>query len=109
MTCETMEEALNGTPKVILKDPAAVAFNQELERRGWSRSTSATLQSSLAMTLHEPRHDTHRLASTPLLMVVSENDKTIQTAGNVFSSSWSLSDCKSLKVLAISTHIMGPS
>jgi fermentation-respiration switch protein FrsA (DUF1100 family) len=34
MTCETMEEALNGTSKGILKDSTAVAFNQKLERRG---------------------------------------------------------------------------
>lgn len=79
VTPETMEEATSGTSKAILGDPESIAFNAEMDRRGYTREKLATFQSALAMVLHEPHAVIHRLAPIPLLMVVGDRDRTIPT------------------------------
>lgn len=80
---ESMEEALSGASKAILKDPAAVIFDQEMARRGYTREKLVTLQSSVALVLHEPRAVIHRIAPIPILMVVADSDQTIPISGQL--------------------------
>lgn len=74
---ESLEEALSGTSSAILPDPDAIAFNAEMDRRGYKREKAATLQSALSLVLHEPVAVIHRIAPIPLLMVIGSRDVTI--------------------------------
>lgn len=76
---ETMEEAMSGTSKAILKEPGSILFIQEMDRRRYHRDKMCTMQSAVALVLHEPRNAIHRIGPKPLLMVVAENDTTIPT------------------------------
>lgn len=76
---ETMEEALSGTSQAILPDPDSIAFVAEMDRRGYKHEKTATLQSALALILHEPVAVIHRIAPIPLLMVIGSRDVTIPT------------------------------
>jgi fermentation-respiration switch protein FrsA (DUF1100 family) len=80
---ESMEEALSGASKAILKEPATIIFDQEMARRQYTREKFVTLQSSLALVLHEPRAVIHRVAPAAILMVVAENDITIPAPGQL--------------------------
>ncbi|KAL1595998.1 hypothetical protein SLS60_009689 [Paraconiothyrium brasiliense] len=79
VTPETMEEAMSGTSKAILKDPGAIPFIREVDRRGYHREKMCTMQSAVALVLHEPRRNIHRIGPKPLLMVVADSDATIPT------------------------------
>lgn len=79
ITPETMEEALSGECKAFLKDPGAVTFTKEMDRRLYHRETSCTLQSALALQLHEPCNAIRRIGPRPVLLVLAESDTTIPT------------------------------
>ncbi|KAH7139730.1 Alpha/Beta hydrolase protein [Dactylonectria estremocensis] len=70
------DDVLSGTSKAVLKDPEAVAFIAELDRRGLDYSRVCTLQSLTNTVLHEPQAYIHRISPTPLLMVVADQDVT---------------------------------
>ncbi|KPM44519.1 hypothetical protein AK830_g2008 [Neonectria ditissima] len=75
----SMEELMSGASKAVLKDPGAIAFTEEMQRRGLDWSKFCTVQSVLNTVLHEPMAYIHRISPTPMLMVVSDNDVTTQT------------------------------
>ncbi|WYZ40891.1 hypothetical protein EsH8_IV_001232 [Colletotrichum jinshuiense] len=73
---ESAEHIKTGTSKAVLQDPAALALTDEMTRRGETWSKVATVQSLLNCTMFEPLAFIHRIAPTPLLMVVAEKDIT---------------------------------
>ncbi|KAK7417253.1 hypothetical protein QQX98_004687 [Neonectria punicea] len=73
------EELTSGTSKAVLKDPGAIPFTEEMQRRGLDWSKVCTAQSVLNTVLHEPMAYIHRISPTPMLMVVSDSDVTTQT------------------------------
>lgn len=100
---ETVEEALSGTSTAILPDPEAVEFIAEMDRRGYKREQTATLQSVLALTLHEPIAVIHRIAPIPLLMVIGSRDATIPSHTQLGMYSKAL-EPKTLHVLRNAGH-----
>lgn len=76
----TREEVLSGTSKAVLSDPAALAFTDEMRRRGYVWHNDVTAQSMANCAMFEPLAYVHRIAPTPLLMVVTEKDETTKTS-----------------------------
>ncbi|GJC80638.1 polyketide transferase af380 [Colletotrichum liriopes] len=76
---ESLEHIKTGTSKAVLQDPAALALTDEMTRRGQTWGKLATVQSLLHCSMFEPLAFIHRIAPTPLLMVVAENDVTTPT------------------------------
>ncbi|PVH71920.1 alpha/beta-hydrolase [Cadophora sp. DSE1049] len=60
----------------ILNEAGAVPFTKEMERRGLKWEKFVPLQSMANVAMNEPIAFIHRIAPTPLLMVVAENDVT---------------------------------
>ncbi|KZL86048.1 kda protein in trax-fino intergenic region [Colletotrichum incanum] len=73
---ESLEHIKTGTSKAVLQDPAAVALMDEMTRRGQTWGKLATVQSLLHCSMFEPLAFIHRIAPTPLFMVVAEKDVT---------------------------------
>jgi fermentation-respiration switch protein FrsA (DUF1100 family) len=79
-TTEEEKQAFrNGTSGSVVSDPAVVNFTEELETRGWQWTTDIALQGMAAVELHKPAAFISRIAPTPLLMLVAENDSTTPT------------------------------
>lgn len=75
----SLEELMSGASKAVLKDPEAIAFTEEMQRRGLDWSKVCTAQSLTNTVLHEPIAYIHRISPTPMLMVISDSDVTTQT------------------------------
>ncbi|KAH8664920.1 Alpha/Beta hydrolase protein [Ilyonectria robusta] len=75
----SMEELMAGTSKAVLRDPEAIAFMDEMKRRGMDWSKTCTVQSLTNAVLHEPIAYIHRISPTPMLMIASNSDVTTQT------------------------------
>ncbi|RMZ69310.1 hydrolases of the alpha beta superfamily [Pyrenophora seminiperda CCB06] len=75
----TEEEALSGTCKAVLPDPAGGKFIEEMHRRGYKVERNVTVQSLAYCAMFEPVAYIQRIAPTPLLMVVAEHDVTART------------------------------
>lgn len=74
---EEIQAIRNGTSKLLIADPDQLAFWEEIKSRGWEWTNFATLQGMIATALHEPMAFIHRIAPTPLLMLLGDSDKTI--------------------------------
>ena len=75
----SVEEATNGTSKAVLNDPSTIRFIEEITRRGYTWKNEVTAQSMTNCFLFEPLAYIHRIAPTPLLMVVAGNDRITST------------------------------
>ncbi|VUC38069.1 unnamed protein product, partial [Clonostachys rosea] len=75
----SMDELMSGTSKAVLKDPGALNFTEEMQRREMDWAKTCTAQSLLYAVLHEPMAYIHRVSPTPMLMVISDNDVTTHT------------------------------
>ncbi|KAN0095926.1 alpha/beta superfamily hydrolase [Hyaloscypha variabilis] len=75
----TLEEAESGRSPAILNTAEAFYFMQAMEKAGGEWKNEVTLQSMFNLMVHEPKRFIHRVAPTPLLMVVPENDITVET------------------------------
>ncbi|KAG9229951.1 alpha/beta superfamily hydrolase [Amylocarpus encephaloides] len=75
----TLEEAESGRSPAILNTAEAFGFMQGLETAGGEWKNEVTLQSMFNLMVHEPTRLIHRVAPTPLLMVVPEKDLTVET------------------------------
>ncbi|KAF7557090.1 hypothetical protein G7Z17_g900 [Cylindrodendrum hubeiense] len=75
----SLEELMSGTSTAVLKDPEALQFTEEMEKRGMNWSKACTVQSLANAVLHEPAAYIHRISPTPMLMIVSGNDVVTQT------------------------------
>ncbi|GKT45910.1 polyketide transferase af380 [Colletotrichum spaethianum] len=73
---ESLEHIKTRTSKAVIQDPAAVTLTDEITRRGQNWGKWATVQSLLNCSMFEPLAYVHRIAPTPLLMVVAEKDVT---------------------------------
>ncbi|KAK2024893.1 alpha/beta-hydrolase [Colletotrichum zoysiae] len=76
---ESAEEVANGTSKAVLADPSTIPFMEEITRRGYTWERSVTAQSMANCYLFEPLAYIHRIAPTPLFMVVADNDTVTGT------------------------------
>lgn len=75
----SMEELTSGVSHAVLKDPEALPFTEEMERRGLEWAKFSSLQSLTYTILHEPQAYIHRISPTPMLMIVAEKDIITQT------------------------------
>lgn len=79
-TAESVEEARSGLSRAALPHADIFVFLEEIERRGIVPfENQVTLQSLLNVSNFDPKSFLHRIAPTPLLMVVAENDITVPT------------------------------
>ncbi|KAH7036033.1 Alpha/Beta hydrolase protein [Microdochium trichocladiopsis] len=76
---DTTEEITNGTSKAVLADQSTIAFMEEISRRGYTWDRRVTVQSMANTCLFEPLAYVHRIAPTPLFMVVADNDTVTGT------------------------------
>ncbi|KAK2043974.1 alpha/beta-hydrolase [Colletotrichum somersetense] len=76
---DSAEEVTNGTSKAVLADPSTIPFMEEITRRGYTWERRVTAQSMANCHLFEPLAYIHRIAPTPLLMVVADNDTVTGT------------------------------
>lgn len=72
-------EAGSSSP-AILRGPGVMRFKAELERGGHDADPVATVQSLTHAGLHEPAAFVHRVAPTPLLMLVADGDAVCGTS-----------------------------
>ncbi|KAM5347637.1 hypothetical protein ACJ41O_007461 [Fusarium nematophilum] len=75
----SLEELTSGVSQAVLKDPEAIPFTKEMDRRGIHWSKACTVQSLTYTMLHEPLAYIHRISPTPMLMIVADRDVTTQT------------------------------
>ncbi len=76
---ESLEDARSGRSRAILNSLEAFQFLTETQKLGGDWKNEVTLQSLFNLLSHEPRAFIHRVAPTPLLMVVVDNDETVRT------------------------------
>ncbi|KAM6520292.1 hypothetical protein FSOLCH5_005084 [Fusarium solani] len=99
----SIEELRSGTSKAVLKDPGAIGFTEEMQRRGLDWGRVCTAQSLLYTVLHEPMAYIHRISPTPMLMIVSDSDVTTQTNVQLEAFAKALQP-KKLKILKGAGH-----
>jgi cephalosporin-C deacetylase-like acetyl esterase len=75
----TLEEANSGNSQAVLSTVDAYHFMQEMKTVGGEWKNEVTLQSMFNLMAHEPRSFIHRIAPTPILMMVPEYDETVET------------------------------
>ncbi|CZR61877.1 related to DltD N-terminal domain protein [Phialocephala subalpina] len=73
------EEAESGRSMAILNSPAAYHFMEDMKKIGGNWKNEVTLQSMFNLMAHEPKSFIHRIAPTPFLMVVADDDETVGT------------------------------
>jgi hypothetical protein len=76
---DSTDEIAQGTSKAVLADPAAIPFIEEMARRGYTWGKTVTAQSLANCCLFEPLAYIHRIAPTPLFLVVADNDTVTAT------------------------------
>ncbi|KAM0251474.1 hypothetical protein ACHAQJ_008183 [Trichoderma viride] len=77
VVASTIEEAEAGTAPVVLRDAAGFRFFQDAAQQGGSWENKLTTMSLFRLIRFEPIRYIHRIAPTPLLMVVGENDDSL--------------------------------
>lgn len=77
---DSFEQAETGHSPAVLNTPDAFNFLNGLSERGGNWENKVTLQTMFNILSFEPRAFINRIAPTPFLMVVSENDTTVPTA-----------------------------
>jgi fermentation-respiration switch protein FrsA (DUF1100 family) len=75
----TLEEAESGRSPAVLGTVETFHFMNDMEKSGGEWKNEVTLQSMFNLMAHEPKRFVHRIAPTPLLMVVPEQDTTVET------------------------------
>ncbi|PTB78910.1 alpha/beta-hydrolase [Trichoderma longibrachiatum ATCC 18648] len=73
----TLEEAEAGTAPVILRDAVSYRFFQRAAAQGGHWENKITTMSLFRLLRFEPIRYVHRVAPTPLLMIVGEKDETL--------------------------------
>lgn len=101
---DSLEQAQQGASQAVLGQPDVFVLLDELERRGIIPfSKEVTFQSLLNLFNFEPRAFIHRIAPTPLLMVVADNDLTVPTLSQLEGFSLGL-EPKKLAIVKDSGH-----
>jgi cephalosporin-C deacetylase-like acetyl esterase len=78
---KTREEAESGLSRAALPSADIFVYLDEVERRGFvPMEKKVTLHSMLNLCNFDVKSIIHRIAPTPLLMVVADNDITVPTA-----------------------------
>jgi pimeloyl-ACP methyl ester carboxylesterase len=77
VVASTLEEAEAGTAPVILRDAASFRFFQDAARQGGNWENKLTTMTLFRTIRFEPIRYIHRIAPTPLLMVVGEKDDSL--------------------------------
>ncbi|RFU76084.1 hypothetical protein TARUN_6156 [Trichoderma arundinaceum] len=77
VVASTIEEAEAGSAPVILRDAASFRFFQEAAKQGGSWENKLTTMSLFRLIRFEPIRYIHRIAPTPLLMVLGEKDESL--------------------------------
>ncbi|KAL7896888.1 Alpha/Beta hydrolase protein [Trichoderma sp. TUCIM 5745] len=77
VVASTLEEAEAGTAPVILRDAASFRFFQDAAEQGGNWENKLTTMSLFRLLRFEPIRYIHRIAPTPLLMVVGEKDDSL--------------------------------
>ncbi|KAE9382210.1 alpha/beta superfamily hydrolase [Stipitochalara longipes BDJ] len=75
----TLEEVESGKSPAILGTAEAFHFMKDMKTTDGQWKNEVTLQSIFNLILHEPKRFIHRIAPTPLLMVIPEYDTTVET------------------------------
>ncbi|KAK0758781.1 hypothetical protein N5P37_008264 [Trichoderma harzianum] len=79
VVASTIEEAEAGSAPVLLRDATSFRFFQDASAQGGSWENKITTMSLFRFLRFEPISYIHRIAPTPLLMVVGEKDETLFT------------------------------
>ncbi|KAL9470831.1 hypothetical protein ACSS6W_008772 [Trichoderma asperelloides] len=79
VVASTLDEAEAGTAPVILRDTASFHFFQDVSQQGGNWENKLTTMSLFRLVRFEPIRYIHRIAPTPLLMVVGEKDDSLLT------------------------------
>jgi fermentation-respiration switch protein FrsA (DUF1100 family) len=74
---DSFEQAEKGEAKTVLNQPDAYQYFTKLAERWPAWENKMTLQSLFKLIKNEPQAFIHRIAPTPLLMVVAERDTTV--------------------------------
>lgn len=77
VAASTIEEAEAGTAPVTLPDAASFRFFQDAAMQGGNWENKITTMSLFRFIRFEPIRYIHRIAPTPLLMIVGEKDETL--------------------------------
>ncbi|KAK1244242.1 hypothetical protein MKX08_002380 [Trichoderma sp. CBMAI-0020] len=77
VVASTLDEAEAGTAPVILRDTASFRFFQDAAKQGGNWENKLTTMSLFRLLRFEPIRYIHRIAPTPLLMVVGEKDDSL--------------------------------
>ncbi|KAH8800315.1 Alpha/Beta hydrolase protein [Xylogone sp. PMI_703] len=80
LVSSSLEEAQAGTAKVILSDEVAFRYFQDSHTQGGNWENKITTMTLLRMLRFEPIQYIHRIAPTPFLMVIGENDVSVLTS-----------------------------
>ncbi|KAH8778070.1 hypothetical protein BGZ57DRAFT_854108 [Hyaloscypha finlandica] len=75
----TLGEAERGRSPAVLGTVEMFHFMNYMEKSGGEWKNEITLQSMFNLMAHEPKRFVHRIAPTPLLMVVPEQNTTVET------------------------------
>lgn len=97
------EEERRGESRAILHGPGVAEFLQAMQADGVGWETEMTLQSVLNVFMFEPLAFVHRVAPTPLLMVVADGDTVVPTALQLRAYAAAY-EPKTIAVLADCTH-----
>jgi fermentation-respiration switch protein FrsA (DUF1100 family) len=73
-----LNEVHGAGTQAILQDPNSIPFTEEMDRRGLLWEKYAAIQSLLHSVGHEPRVVIKLISPRPLLVLIAENDATIQ-------------------------------
>lgn len=101
---KTLEEAKAGVSRAVLPHADIFVFLDEIERQGIVPvEEKVTLHSLLNMCNFDAKSIIHRIAPTPLLMVVADNDVTVPTAEQLLAYQQAL-EPKNIAVIQDAGH-----
>lgn len=80
LVSSTPQEAEAGTAKVLLSDAVAYHYFQDSQAQGGNWENKITTMTLLRMLRFEPIQYIHRIAPTPFLMVLGDNDTSVLTS-----------------------------
>jgi cephalosporin-C deacetylase-like acetyl esterase len=80
IVASSLEEARSGQSRAVLGQADAYEFMMKVVKEGGKWENHVTMQSMFHVLCFEPQATIHRIAPTPLLMVVADSDTCIPTA-----------------------------
>ncbi|KAL6808581.1 Alpha/Beta hydrolase protein [Trichoderma camerunense] len=80
LVASTLEEAEAGTAKVLLSDAVAYQYFEDSHAQGGNWENKITTMTLMRMLRFEPIQYIHRIAPTPFLMVLGDNDVSVLTS-----------------------------